>query len=75
MDQNITNTDEKVIIKEVIVYKYYKSSTAKQSQKKYVENNQDKIKEIRRRYYENNKESIKEKQRLAYEKRKLKINT
>jgi methionine synthase I (cobalamin-dependent) len=69
------DTDEKVIIKEVIVYKYYKSPSSKECQKNYVVRNPDKIKEIKRRYYENNKEVIKEKQRLAYAKKKENNNT
>jgi len=50
-----------VEIKEVIVYKYFPSKSI--AQKKYVEANKDKIKEIKRNYYLKNRERILEKQK------------
>lgn len=58
IDNNIDN--EKVEEKEkvIIVYKTYRSPNFKQSQKKYAQNNPDKIKEVKKNYYERNKEKI-----------------
>ena len=54
----------------VVIYKYYKSPSVKETQKRYAENHPEKIKEIRQRYYQKNKERILEKQHEYLNKKK-----
>jgi hypothetical protein len=59
----------KEVIKEVIVYKYFPSK--KIAQKKYVDANKEKIKEINKNYYLKNKEKILERQKEYDTKKRL----
>ena len=58
----ITPTGEKVIVKEVvkevIVYKHYKSKCLGEAQKRYAKSHPEKINEAQRKYYQKNKERL-----------------
>jgi hypothetical protein len=65
----IEEVSSNIIVKEVVVYKYFPSK--KEAQKRYIEKNQEKVKEIKRNYYLKNRERILEKQK-EYNKNKRK---
>jgi hypothetical protein len=71
----ITPTGEKVIVKEVvkevIVYKHYRSKALPEAKKRYAERHPEKIREMQRNYYQKNKERLAQKQREAYARKKL----